>query len=133
MQPFLSLCEGSGTGFKRCFPVCLGRFQLAFLQRGYAFVGLLTVFSTAVFLADFIKTACAVKVAVSHMPCHLQVQLIPSEEIPQNLQTAQVRAVWFQSTLRHDSGSISDCPLCAHFHLLFQRQGEPALKEKDYF
>lgn len=38
-----------------------------------------TMFSTAIFLSDFIKTTCAVKVAVSHMLCHLQVQLTPQK------------------------------------------------------
>lgn len=67
MQLFLSLHAGYAIGFKRYFLVCLGHSQLVFLQCKYTFVGLLTVFSTAVFLSDVIKTTCAVKIAVSHM------------------------------------------------------------------
>lgn len=79
MQLFLSLHIGYATEFKTCFLVCLGQSQLVFLQREYAFVGLLTVFSTAIFLAEVIKTTCAVKVTVSHMLHHLQRQLIPQK------------------------------------------------------
>lgn len=100
MQPFPSLCAESAIGFKRCFLVCLGHFQLAFLRCEYAFVRLLTnhVLHSHIPVRFYKNHLCSKSSSLTHAMSSSGATH-SSEEFPQNLQTAQVMHSSFRACL----------------------------------
>lgn len=114
MQPFPSLCAESAIGFKRCFLVCLGHFQLAFLQCEYGFVGLLTnhVLHSHIPVRFYKNHLCSKSSSLTHATSSSGATH-STEEIPQNLQTAQVMHSSFMTRVQAVtivSMLISICP-----------------------